>query len=83
MLCTQFRLILVFSKTVLGKRLWLEHVCKVCAQLRHLQHVYNRSCSEAFAPLGGICVVIVGNGAKSCDYNWLVWKLCQILSEYS
>ena len=56
------RLAIVFSKVVLGKRLWHEQVCKLCAQLALLLRIYTGSCSEAvfapFAPLGGIRVVV-------------------------
>ena len=37
-----------FSEIVLGKRLWLEHVCKVCAQLALLLKFYKGSRSETF-----------------------------------
>ena len=61
-LCTRSGRIIVFSKIVLGKRLWLEHVCKVCAQLALLLGFYGwfmlrgRFCT--LRPLGGIWVVL-------------------------
>ena len=47
-LCTRYRPIRVFTKIVLGKRLWLKHVCKATRVLQF----YTGSSSEAvFAPL--------------------------------
>ena len=53
--CTRSRLKIVFLKSVLRKRLWLEHVCKVSSRLALLLRVYNVLCVEAvFGPFGGL-----------------------------
>ena len=75
-LCTRFRLINVFSKIALGQRFWLEHVCKVCAQLAFLLQFYNDHAPIAFfAPLGGICVVFYA------VLTLAVRKWCEILGD--
>ena len=58
--CTRSRLTIVFSNIDFEKRLWLGHVCKVCARLALLLRFYRGSCSEAvFGTLGTLGVIFV------------------------
>ena len=42
-LCTRSRLVIVFTDLEFEERLWLEHVCKVCAQSTLLLRFHNYS----------------------------------------
>ena len=63
-LCTRSRLKIVFSNGSFEKRLWLEHVCKVCARLALLLRFYGGSCAEAvfeaLALLDALLVIFFG-----------------------
>ena len=65
-LCTRSRLISVISKNILGKRFWLEHVCKVCAQsillLRFCSDSWCEAVLEPSATLRRFCVF----------FNWVL-----------
>ena len=91
-LCTLSQLV---STIVLGKRLWLEHVCKVCAQVALLLSFYKGWCSREFfapfVPLGVICVVfheVLPQASKEIirDPRWLPLagkEIVKILDDYN
>ena len=58
--CTRSRLKVVFPKMNLKKRMWLEHVCKVCSRLVLLLRFYSVFCvGPLFGHLGALVPILV------------------------